>query len=139
MTASGPLAGIRALEVATWIMTPAAAGVLATFGADVIKVEPAGSADPMRRLNATAATLDTGFELANNRKRAIQLDLGKAAAQEVIQRILAGSDIFLTNVRADSLRRAGLDPETLVARYPRLIVAHGTGYGRFGPTANRPA
>ena len=143
MSEQGPLAGITVVELATWMMTPASGSVLASFGADVIKIEPAGSADPMRRLNevigVNVSTLAPGFELVNNGKRSMQLDIKSEAGREVMQRLLERADIFLTNVRAKSLERAGLDPEALHQRYPRLIVAHGTGQGRFGPVADRPA
>ena len=141
MSEQGPLAGVTVVELASWMMTPASGSILASFGADVIKIEPAGSADPMRRLNevgASAGALEAGFELVNNGKRSMQLDIKSAAGREVMQRLLDRADIFLTNVRAQSLERAGLDPATLHQRHPRLIVAHGTGHGRFGDDADRP-
>ena len=141
MSEQGPLAGVTVVELASWMMTPASGSILASFGADVIKIEPAGSADPMRRLNevgASVGALEAGFELVNNGKRSMQLDIKSAAGREVMQRLLDHADIFLTNVRAQSLERAGLDPATLHQRHPRLIVAHGTGHGRFGDDADRP-
>ena len=96
----------------------------------------------MRRLNevgAGAGALEPGFELVNNRKRSMQLDIKSEAGQEVLHRLLERADIFLTNVRVKSLERAGLDPEALLQRYPQLIVAHGTGHGRLGPQADRPS
>ena len=142
MSEQGPLAGITVVELASWMMTPASGSILASFGADVIKIEPAGSADPMRRLNevgASVGALEAGFELVNNGKRSMQLDIKSTAGRDVMQRLLERADIFLTNMRATSLERAGLDPEALHQRHPQLIVAHGTGHGRFGSVVDRPA
>ena len=142
MSEQGPLAGISVVELASWMMTPASGSILASFGADVIKIEPAGSADPIRRLNEVGVgggTLEPSFELANNGKRSIQLDVRSEAGREVMQRLLEHADIFLTNVRAKALERAGLGLEALHQRYPRLIVAHGSSYGRVGPVAHHPS
>lgn len=136
-----PLEGIKVLEVATWVMAPAAAGMMATFGADVIKVEPPGGGDPSRGSTAIVdgAVVEPGFELANGGKRSIQIDLSSTIGQRAVHAILADCDVFVTNVRASGLERAGLDPAALVLRYPRLIVAHATGYGPQGDHTNRPA
>ena len=110
MSEQGPLAGVTVVELASWMMTPASGSILASFGADVIKIEPAGSADPMRRLNevgASVGALEAGFELVNNGKRSMQLDIKSAAGRDVMQRLLERADIFLTNMRATSLERAG--------------------------------
>ncbi|MBM3140564.1 MAG: CoA transferase [Chloroflexi bacterium] len=141
MSEDGPLAGLRVVELASWVMVPAAGGILAAYGADVVKVEPAGSADPSRgsTIEVDGRRVESGFELANNRKRSIQLDLGAEAGREVAHRLLAEADVFLTNVRAKSLARATLAPEALAERYPRLIVAHGTGYGTRGDDVDRPS
>lgn len=136
----GPLAGIRVLEMSSWIMTPTAGALLAAHGADVVKIESARAGDPLRRLNWEPGDLQAGYELANNRKRAIQLNsLSSPDAQQIVHRLLERADVFLTNVRPAALDRAGLSPESLVARYPQLIVAHGTGYGPSGREAGRPA
>jgi crotonobetainyl-CoA:carnitine CoA-transferase CaiB-like acyl-CoA transferase len=137
----GPLAGIRVVELASWVMAPACGAVLASSGADVIKIEPAGSADPSRatRFEIDGATFEPGFELANSGKRGIQLDLASEAGREVIHRLLERADVFLTNVRGPSLERAGIDAEALHERYRSLVIAHATGYGPEGPQAGRPA
>lgn len=141
MSDEAPLAGIRVLELASWVMAPAAAAVLAAYGADVIKIEPAGSGDPSRGSTVTVdgELIEAGFELANNRKRSVHLDLGTEAGREITQRLIAASDVFVTNVRARALERAGLSAPALAERYPRLIVAHATGYGTTGAEADRPA
>lgn len=142
MSDGGPLDGIRVVELASWVMAPACGAILSAHGADVVKIEPAGSADPSRgtrSLPVGDALIEGGFELANNAKRSIQLDLASDAGVEVLHRLLERADVFLTNVRSRSLERTGIDAQTLHARYPRLIVAHATGYGRLGDDSNRPA
>ena len=136
-----PLTGIRVIEVASWVMAPSAGAILASFGADVVKVEPTGSGDPTRAftIEIDGATLEPGFELSNSGKRGITLDLANDAGREVLDRFLAGADVFLTNLRPASLERAGLLPETLHERYSRLVIADATGYGRVGAETGRAA
>jgi len=141
MSDVGALAGVRVVELAGWFMVPGCASILASSGADVIKIEPAGSADPARynRITVDGEPTEVAFELVNNRKRSIQLDLTSEAGLEVLERLLAGADVFVTNVRGKSLERMSIDAEQATARHPRLIYAHGTGYGTEGEIADRPA
>lgn len=136
-----PLVGIKVLELATWVMAPAATGVMASFGADVVKIEPPGGGDPSRGSTAVVddAVVEPGFELANGGKRSIQIDVSSPVGQRAIHAILEDCDVFVTNIRASGLERAGLVPADLAERYPRLIIAHATGYGPLGEHANRPA
>lgn len=141
MTDRLPLDGVRVVELASWVMAPAAAGILASYGADVVKIEPAGGGDPSRggTVVVDGQPIEAGFELANNHKRSVHLDLGTEAGREVIQRLLEHADVFVTNVRTGALTRAGLLPADLLEAYPRLVVAHATGYGTRGPHVERPA
>lgn len=139
MSDQGPLAGIRVLELASWFYVPGCGAILAAHGADVIKIEPAGSADPVRANRNAGSAASPSFELVNNRKRSIQLNLRSDAALEVIERLIGQVDVFLTNVRGKSLERLGIDAESVTKRHPRLIYAHGTGYGALGPLAEAPA
>ena len=139
--ASGPLAGIKVVELGVWIAGPAAGGILADWGADVVKIEPP-EGDPSRLFHAIlGGELPSNpiFEQDNRSKRSIMLDLqtddGIATALELI----ATADVFVTNVRSGGLRRLGLDYESLSERFPELIYAHITGFGREGPDADRPA
>ncbi len=75
----------------------------------------------------------------NNRKRSIQFDLVSEAGLQVLERLLEGADVFVTNVRGKSLTRMGIDAEQVTARHPRLVYAHGTGYGTEGEIVDRPA
>ena len=135
------LEGVRVVEMGLWVAGPAAAGILADWGADVVKVEaPAG--DPMRAFFqlATGSKVDRNppFDLDNRGKRSLVLDLRLPEGRAALDRVLASADVFVTNFRPDALGRLGLDAEALTARFPRLVYAGITGYGRSGPDSDRP-
>lgn len=134
------LRDLKVVELATYIAAPGAAGIMADWGAEVIKVEsPEG--DPMRRFFETIGSDHAAnpiFELDNRGKRGIVLDIRAPGGAEALKRLVATADIFLTNVRPAALRRAGLDHETLRAAFPRLIYCSLTGYGLTGPDADKP-
>lgn len=135
----GPLDGVKVVELGVWIAGPAAAGVLADWGADVVKIEPP-SGDPARLFGAMLGNdLPTNpvFELDNRGKRSVVLDLTSAEDRDVALRLIDEADVFVTNVRRSGLVRLGLDDETLLARNPRLVYGHITGYGREGPEADK--
>lgn len=133
------LEGLRVVELATYIAAPGAAGIMADWGADVIKVEsPEG--DPMRRFFDTIASQQDAnpvFELDNRGKRAVVLDIRSDTGREAMKALVATADVFLTNVRPGALARAGLDHEALKAINPRLIYCSLTGYGLEGPDADK--
>lgn len=134
------LQGLKVVEFASYIAAPGAAGVLADWGAEVIKVErPEG--DPMRHVFGDAKSALSGnptFGLDNRGKRAVVLDISKPEGREALARLAGQADVFLTNVRPAALKRAGLDEATLRAANPRLIYAMVTGYGLEGPDAAKP-
>lgn len=133
------LEGLRVVELATYIAAPGAAGIMADWGADVIKVEsPEG--DPMRRFFDTIASEQDAnpvFELDNRGKRAVVLDIRSDEGREALKALVATADVFLTNVRPAALARAGMDHETLRTANPRLIYCSLTGYGLQGPDADK--
>ena len=138
---AGPMEGVTIVELGVWVAGPAAGGILADWGADVIKIEPP-TGDPARmfgRMLGIEDGMSPPFEMDNRGKRSVVLDLttddGRASAFE----LLSGTDVFLTNVRPAALRRAGLDFETVAARNPRLVYGLITGYGERGPDADRAA
>jgi crotonobetainyl-CoA:carnitine CoA-transferase CaiB-like acyl-CoA transferase len=134
------LEGIRVVELAMWVAGPSAGGVMADWGADVIKVEAPGG-DPQRRVfNAIGLAVETvpPFELDNRGKRSVVLDLRTEEGREAMARLVATADVFLTNLRMEALERLGLDHATLRARHPRLVYALVTGYGLEGPERHRP-
>lgn len=137
----GPMDGVKVVEIGVWVAGPAAGGILADWGADVVKIEPAVG-DPARtfqRMLGGDMPNNPPFELDNRSKRSIVLDLADDAGREVALDLLAEADVFLTNLRIGALERIGLDYDTLHERFPGLIYAHISGYGREGDDADRAA
>jgi crotonobetainyl-CoA:carnitine CoA-transferase CaiB-like acyl-CoA transferase len=137
-----PLAGLRVLELAVWVAGPAAAGVMADWGADVIKVEsPDG--DPQRAymsaIGISASAANPAFDQDNRAKRSAVLNLRTEQDRELFEELLAWADIFVTNLRTDALERLALSAGAVSQRHPRLIVAALTGYGSVGPLRNTAA
>lgn len=135
------LAGLRVVELGVWVAAPAAAALLADWGADVVKVEgPAG--DPMRRvfgsLGIEGDLENPAFALDNRGKRAIVLDLNEETGQRQLEQLLAGADVFVSNLRPDALDRLGLQPDATVERHPHLVYCSVSGYGLRGEDRNRP-
>jgi crotonobetainyl-CoA:carnitine CoA-transferase CaiB-like acyl-CoA transferase len=140
---SGPLQGIKVVEITTFQQGPVAGMRLGDLGADVIKVEPR-EGDPARRHMPTVEA-DFGlkgyshnyyFEHANRNKRGIILDMKNAKGMGVFLSLIDTADVFLNNMSAGAPARLGIGPETLLARNPRLIYAHASGWGRKGPDAH---
>ena len=138
---TGPLAGYRVIELGVWVAGPAAAGLLADWGADVIKVEPPAG-DPQRNIFGAVGVADQHgvppFEIDNRGKRSVVLDLQQPDARASMEQLLAGADVFVTNLRTDALQRLGLHHDDVIARHPHLVYASLTGYGIDGPEAGRP-
>jgi crotonobetainyl-CoA:carnitine CoA-transferase CaiB-like acyl-CoA transferase len=138
---TGPLDGIRVVELGVWVAGPGAAGILADWGADVVKIEPP-TGDPARsfqRMLGGDLDVNPVFELDNRGKRGIALDLSTERGVEIAHRLLAGADVFLTNVRPAALDRLGLGPDGALERHPHLVYALITGYGLDGPDAGKAA
>jgi len=136
------LEGVRVVELAVWVAGPGAGGILADWGADVVKIEPP-EGDPCRSLFMHLAGLkepkSPPFDLDNRGKRSIVLDLRKPEALEVARTLVAGADVFLSNLRPEALAKLGLDFATLSPACPRLVYASVTGYGLRGPERDRAA
>lgn len=137
----GALAGLRVVELGVWVAAPAAAALLADWGADVIKVEPPGG-DPMRGVFGSLGIGDDmpnpAFALDNRGKRSVVLDLRAPADRERLDDLLATADVFISNLRPDALDKLGLEPEATVARHPHLVYCSVSGYGLRGDDRNRP-
>jgi crotonobetainyl-CoA:carnitine CoA-transferase CaiB-like acyl-CoA transferase len=136
------MAGVRVVELGFWVAGPSAGGVLADWGADVVKIEPPDG-DPFRGLFLSLAGSDLPtnppFELDNRGKRSIAVDLGTPDGREVALALVDRADVFITNLRPAALTRVGLDYATLSARDPALVYASISGYGDAGPDRDRPA
>ncbi|WP_408597248.1 CaiB/BaiF CoA transferase family protein [Limnohabitans sp.] len=131
------LAGIRVLDLGSFITAPYAAMLLAEMGADVVKVERPGSGDPFRAFNG--GLYSSHFQAHNRNKRSITLDYTKPHGQAAMHALLASADVVLLNVRPGVEARLGLDYEALKARDPSVVYCAITGYGASGPYAERPA
>lgn len=138
----GPLEGVRVVEIGFWVAGPATAGIMADWGATVVKIEPP-TGDPMRGLFLTAAGVDVPinppFELDNRGKRSIALNLLHEDGRAIALRLLDEADVLVSNLRLSALERAGLGYETLHRRNPRLVYCSISGYGPEGPDRDRPA
>ncbi len=142
---TGPMDGFRVVELGVWVAAPAAGAILADWGADVVKIEPPGG-DPARsfgRMMGLDADLGSAsnppFQMDNRSKRSVVLDLTTPRGRDTAIELIAGADVFLTNVRPPALARLGLDFETVATRNPRLVYGLITGYGTEGPDAGRAA
>ncbi|MHC9297244.1 CaiB/BaiF CoA transferase family protein [Mycobacterium sp. LTG2003] len=138
---TGPMEGFRVVELGVWVAAPAAGGILADWGADVIKVEPPAG-DPARtfgRMLGLDTDVNPPFEMDNRSKRSIVVDLTTDEGRAIVAELLDTADVFVTNVRPAALNRLGLDFGTVAARNPRLVYGLITGYGLAGPDADRAA
>ena len=137
------LDGVRVVELGAEISAPFAGKLLADAGADAIKIEPLGG-DPARRMAPFATDephreTSTVFLQYNTSKRSVALDIESRAGQRVLQQLLAEADVFVTDWTPARLGAAGLAPEDLRRRYPRLIIAAVTPWGLDGPAAEWPS
>lgn len=138
----GPMEGVKVVELGVWVAGPAAGGILADWGADVVKIEPPGIGDPARtfqQMMGADLPFNPVFENDNRSKRSIVLDLSQEAGRAIALELLDEADVFVTNVRAKALARLGLDSDSLLARNPRLVYGLISGYGLDGPDADRAA
>jgi crotonobetainyl-CoA:carnitine CoA-transferase CaiB-like acyl-CoA transferase len=138
-TTTGPLAGIRILDLTSVILGPYATQILADFGADVIKIEaPAG--DIMRHVGPMRNPAMGHIYLNLNRnKRSVALDLKNPEARDALRKLSETADVLVTNVRPAAMARLGLGYEDVRACNPRIIYASATGYGAGGRYAGKPA
>ncbi|HET6970694.1 MAG TPA: CaiB/BaiF CoA-transferase family protein [Phenylobacterium sp.] len=134
------LQGLKVVEMATWVAGPSSAAVLADWGAEVVKVEsPIGDATRIFDPDTAESPGNAIFTNENRGKKGVMLDIARPEGHAALKALLRGADIFVTNVRPGSMKRAGLDYESLKHEFPRLIYAAVTGYGLVGPEADAPA
>jgi formyl-CoA transferase len=138
MTHPGALSGVRVLELGQLIAGPFAGFMLGGFGAEVIKVEPPESGDPMRgwRMMHEGTSL-WWYSIARN-KKSITLDLRKPRAHELLKRLIAKCDILIENFRPGRMEKWGLGYDELKKVNPGLIMVRVSGWGQSGPYASRP-
>ncbi len=138
-TATGPMAGVRVLDLSTIVSGPLCGQILGDLGADVIKIEtPTG--DSARYMGGKRAGDLTGyFAQLNRNKRSVVLDLKTEAGTKALRRLVAGADVLLENFRPKVMNRLGLGYEVLREENPKLVYAAISGFGPDGPYAGQPA
>jgi formyl-CoA transferase len=135
---SGPLAGLKVLELGQLIAGPFAAKTLADFGADVIKIEPPGSGDPLRKWRLLKDGTSVWWQVQSRNKRSIALDLRQPEAQAIVRQLASHADVLIENFRPGAMEGWGLGPDELLKLNPRLIMLRISGYGQTGPYRDRP-
>jgi crotonobetainyl-CoA:carnitine CoA-transferase CaiB-like acyl-CoA transferase len=137
---AGPLVGVKVVEMGVWVAGPSCAGILADWGADVVKIEPP-EGDPFRGLFASLLDIPMNppFELDNRNKRSVAVNLATDQGRAIAQRLVDEADVFVSNMRPRVLAKYGLDYDACAARNPRIVYAQVNGYGPDGEEANRAA
>jgi crotonobetainyl-CoA:carnitine CoA-transferase CaiB-like acyl-CoA transferase len=140
MTPTGPLHGLRVIDLSTVLAGPNCARYLADFGADVIKVERPDGGDSLRNMAWRDPRDGEGLwsKVVNRNKRNIALDLKSPGDIEVLSNLVADADVLIENFRPGTLERLGLGPDVLHALNPALVITRVTGFGQTGPYRNRP-
>jgi crotonobetainyl-CoA:carnitine CoA-transferase CaiB-like acyl-CoA transferase len=133
--ASGTLAGIRILDLSRLVAGNTLTGVLADFGADVVKVEPAAG-DTLRAWKTRDVAVN--WKLYARNKKSLALELRNAQARELLLKLVGKADVFVESFRPDTLEKMGLAPQALLERNPRLVVVRISGWGQEGPYRRRP-
>jgi itaconate CoA-transferase len=136
--APGPLADIRVVALEQSVAGPLASRLLADMGADVVKVEPSRG-DFSRQWDSHVHGESSHFVWLNRRKRSIALNLREPSDREIFDRLVGQADVLVFNMAASAAERAGLTPELLGARFPRLVTCQITGYGTTGVMRHRKA
>lgn len=134
-----PLEGVRVLEIASMIFGPLAGQYLGDMGAEVIKLEPP-EGDLTRSIGPRRSALMGAFFMSSNRnKRSIVVDLKRPEGQEILQKLMATTDVLLHSLRTPAANKLGLDYKTLAAKNPALVYCHVSGYADEGLYGGRPA
>ncbi len=145
---SGPLEGIRVIDLTRILAGPFSTMLMADMGADIIKVEQPGTGDPARGngpflspggAESSEQQFSTYFMSINRGKRSIAIDLSKPKGREVLLKLAETADVLIENFRPGTMQKLGLDYEAVKARNPRIVMCSVSGFGQSGPYAHRPA
>lgn len=137
-SSTGPLAGVRILDMATVLAAPFAATLCADLGAEVVKLELPDGSDPLRSLAPVKDGLPLYWKVTNRGKKGITLDVRKPRGRALFLELLPSFDVLVENFRAGTLERWGIGPEALFEANPRLVLLRVTGFGQTGPNATKP-
>ncbi|CAG9164068.1 CaiB/BaiF CoA transferase family protein [Cupriavidus pampae] len=132
------LEGIRVLELGQLIAGPFAAKTLADFGAQIVKVEPPGQGDPLRKWRMIHEDTSVWWEAQSRNKQSICIDLRQAEGQALVRKLAAEADILIENFRPGTMEKWGLGWDVLHADNPKLIMVRVSGYGQTGPRKDEP-
>jgi crotonobetainyl-CoA:carnitine CoA-transferase CaiB-like acyl-CoA transferase len=135
---SGPLTGVQVVEAATLFAGPLSATYLGDLGADVVKIEHPSRPDASRGHGQSKNGVGLWWKTIGRNKRAVTLDLSSPLARDVFLDLIGRADVLIENFRPGTLERWQLDPNLLLERNPRLVIARVTAFGQFGPYARRP-
>jgi len=135
---SGPLTGIRVLDLGSLIAGPFCAKTLADFGAEVIKIEPPGEGDPLRKWRRMRNGVSLWWHVQSRNKKSVTCDLRRPEGQEIVRRLARGSQIVIENFRPGALEKWHLGWEALSRENPGLVLVRISGYGQSGPYRERP-
>jgi formyl-CoA transferase len=135
---SGPLAGVRVLELGSLIAGPFCAKTLGDFGAEVIKIEPPGEGDPLRKWRKLRNGTSLWWHVQSRNKQSVTCDLRRPEGQEIVRRLARRAHIVVENFRPGALEKWNLGWDALSRDNPRLILVRISGYGQTGPYRERP-
>lgn len=132
------LSGLRVIELGQLIAGPFAAKTLADFGAQVIKIEPPGVGDPLRKWRLLHEGTSVWWEAQSRSKQSVCIDLRRKEGQALVRELATHADVLIENFRPGTMEKWGLDWDTLHALNPKLIMLRVSGYGQTGPKAQEP-
>ena len=135
---SGPLAGIKVIEIGTLIAAPFAARMMAEFGAEVIKIEAPVDGDPIRKWRKLHEGTSLWWYLQSRNKKSVSINLKSAEGIAIVKQLAAGADVLIENLKPGALEKLGLGWDELHALNPRLTMVRISGYGQTGPYKDRP-
>jgi formyl-CoA transferase len=138
MQSPSALCNLRVIELGQLIAGPFAAKTLADFGADVIKIEPPNTGDPLRKWRLLKDGTSVWWQIQSRNKRSIALDLKQVEAQDIVRQLVKDADVLIENFRPGAMEGWGLGPDELLAINPKLIMLRISGYGQTGPYRDKP-
>ena len=136
--ATGPLVGLKVIELGQLIAGPFAAKTLADFGADVIKIEALVTGDPLRKWRLLKDGTSLWWQVQSRNKRSVALDLKQPEAQDIVRNLAHDADVLIENFRPGAMEGWGLGPDELLKLNPGLIMLRISGYGQTGPYRDKP-
>ena len=138
-TRSGPLAGVRVVDLTAMVMGPYCTQILADMGADVIKIEPPGGDDTRYVSVGPAAGMSGVFVNVNRGKRSVVLNLRTEEGKAALRALIVDADLFIHSMRAKAIVKLGFGYDDVAAINPSIVYTNCYGYGRRGPERDRPA